>query len=81
MVLYSVHMLSADITLHKRALGPLKSLVYGMRRYDLDRCIALTISAHGTPATDTSQVKGFLSHQAKVYLAGSYQLPPPSNQD
>ncbi|KAG8997243.1 hypothetical protein FRB90_012553 [Tulasnella sp. 427] len=64
----SVHMLSADITLHKRALKPLQSLVYGMRRYDLDRCVAIAASVNGV-APDPSKVKGFLSHQAKVYLA------------
>lgn len=69
-------MLSADITLHKRALKPLQSLVYGMRRYDLDRCVAIAASANGTGAPDLSKVKGFLSHQAKVYLAGESGLPP-----
>ncbi|KAG9015241.1 hypothetical protein FRB90_004861 [Tulasnella sp. 427] len=63
-----LHMLSADITLHKRALKPLQSLVYGMRRYDLDRCVAIAASVNGV-APDPSKVKGFLSHQAKVYLA------------
>jgi len=67
-----LHMLSADITLHKRALKPLQTLVYGMRRYDLDRCIALAASANGTPAADVSKVRGFMSHQSKVYLAGMF---------
>ncbi|CAE6384301.1 unnamed protein product [Rhizoctonia solani] len=48
-----LHIISGDLTLHKRTLGPLSQLVYGLRRYDLDRC----------------EVVGFLSHQAKVYLA------------
>ncbi|KIO26588.1 hypothetical protein M407DRAFT_74306 [Tulasnella calospora MUT 4182] len=64
-----LHMLSADLTLHKRALKPLQSLVYGMRRYDLDRCVAMAASVNGSSAPDLSKVKGFLSHQAKVYLA------------
>ncbi|KAG8910460.1 hypothetical protein FRC01_006329, partial [Tulasnella sp. 417] len=64
-----LHMLSADITLHKRALKPLQSLVYGMRRYDLDRCVAIAASVNNSSAPDVSKVKGFLSHQAKVYLA------------
>lgn len=68
-------MLSADITLHKRALKPLQSLVYGMRRYDLDRCVAIAASVNGTGAPDLSKVRGFLSHQAKVYLAGESSLP------
>ncbi|KAG8886285.1 hypothetical protein FRB99_004395, partial [Tulasnella sp. 403] len=64
-----LHMLSADITLHKRTLTPLQTLVYGMRRYDLDRCLALAASASGTGDIDVSKVKGFMSHQSKVYLA------------
>jgi len=62
-------MLSADLTLHKRALTPLKSLIHGMRRYDLDRCIALQASISNDDF-DPKKVQGFMSHQAKVYLAG-----------
>ncbi|KAF8336572.1 uncharacterized protein EI90DRAFT_3169918, partial [Cantharellus anzutake] len=54
-----LHILSGDITLHKRTLTPLRSLVYGLRRYDLARCQALR----------TIGVKGFMTHQAKIYLA------------
>ncbi|KAF8709447.1 CorA-like Mg2+ transporter protein, partial [Rhizoctonia solani] len=59
-----VHIISGDLTLHKRTLGPLSQLVYGLRRYDLDRCKALAGSAGRE-----GEVVGFLSHQAKVYLA------------
>jgi hypothetical protein len=38
----TVHILSGDLTLHKRTLGPLSQLVYGLRRYDVDRCKAST---------------------------------------
>lgn len=63
-----VHVLSAEITLHKRSLKPLQSLVYGLRRYDLDRAVALAASAD--PNANATNVKGFISHQSKVYLAG-----------
>ncbi|KAG9079093.1 hypothetical protein FRC06_007955 [Ceratobasidium sp. 370] len=59
-----VHIISGDLTLHKRTLGPLSQLVYGLRRYDLDRCKALAGSAGRE-----GEVVGYLSHQAKVYLA------------
>lgn len=62
----AVHVLSGDLTLHKRTLAPLKSLVYGLRRYDLDRCKALVTSSD--PNAETDNIKGFLSHQARVYL-------------
>jgi len=57
-----LHILSGDLILHKRTLEPIKTVIYGLRRYDLDRCAALI---------DTSGVKveGFMSHKAKIYLA------------
>ena len=36
-----VHILSGDFIMHKRILEPIKSMIYGLRRYDLDRSIAL----------------------------------------
>ncbi|KAG9011272.1 hypothetical protein FRB93_003073 [Tulasnella sp. JGI-2019a] len=62
-----LHILSAEITLHKRSLKPLQSLVYGLRRYDLDRAVALAVSAD--PNANATNTKGYISHQAKVYLA------------
>ncbi|CUA70320.1 hypothetical protein RSOLAG22IIIB_00675 [Rhizoctonia solani] len=59
-----LHIISGDLTLHKRTLGPLSQLIYGLRRYDLDRCKALAGSAGRE-----GEVTGYLSHQAKVYLA------------
>ena len=59
-----LHIISGDLTLHKRTLGPLSQLVYGLRRYDVDRCKALAGSAGRE-----GEVTGYLSHQAKVYLA------------
>ncbi|KAF5385150.1 hypothetical protein D9615_001084 [Tricholomella constricta] len=36
-----LHILSGDLILHKRTLEPIKTMIYGLRRYDLDRCAAL----------------------------------------
>ncbi|KAH7886321.1 hypothetical protein F5I97DRAFT_1879408 [Phlebopus sp. FC_14] len=59
-----LHILSGDLTLHKRTLEPLKILIYGLRRYDIDRCAALL--EHGSKI---DHVEGFMSHKAKIYLA------------
>lgn len=59
----TVHILSGDLTLHKRTLEPIKTLVYGLRRYDVDRCAALLDSAQAKAA-----VEGFMSHKSKIYL-------------
>ncbi|KAG9015242.1 hypothetical protein FRB90_004862 [Tulasnella sp. 427] len=64
-----LHMLSADVTLHKRTLTPLKTLVYGLRHYDIDRCAALEASADGAPEPSIAKVVPFMSHQSKVYIA------------
>ncbi|KAJ6606613.1 magnesium transporter [Mycena vulgaris] len=37
----SLHILSGDLIMHKRTLEPIKSMLYGLRRYDQDRCAAL----------------------------------------
>ena len=57
-----MHILSGDLILHKRTLEPIKTLVYGLRRYDLDRVAALQ-EKHDGP------VVGFMSHRSKIYLA------------
>lgn len=59
-----LHIASGDLTLHKRTMGPIAQLVYGLRRYDTDRTKAVT-----PPSIDGAPVAGFLSHQSKVYLA------------
>ncbi|CAE6419321.1 unnamed protein product [Rhizoctonia solani] len=80
-----LHIISGDLTLHKRTLGPLSQLVYGLRRYDLDRCkasLSRAISVLGMlsglhvlqqalagSAGREGEITGYLSHQAKVYLA------------
>ncbi|CAE7178392.1 unnamed protein product [Rhizoctonia solani] len=61
--LLAVHIASGDLTLHKRTMGPISQLVYGLRRYDTDRAKAVV------PHDDDSPPVGFLSHQTKVYLA------------
>lgn len=64
-------MISGDLTLHKRTLEPIKTLVYGLRRYDVDRCAAL-ISSQGVNVVSMPKVDGFMSHKAKIYLADVY---------
>lgn len=58
-----MHILSGDLTLHKRTLEPLKTVVYGLRRYDVDRCAALV-----DPSEPGAKIEGFMSHKAKIYL-------------
>lgn len=62
--------MSGDLTLHKRTLDPIKTLVYGLRRYDVDRCAAL-INASGDTNSRT-KIEGFMSHKSKIYLADVY---------
>ncbi|KAF9011183.1 hypothetical protein BDQ17DRAFT_1387629 [Cyathus striatus] len=37
----ALHILSGDLIMHKRTLDPIKTMLFGLRKYDLDRCIAL----------------------------------------
>ena len=37
----TVHILSCDMILHKPTLDPIKTMIYGLRRYDLDRSAAI----------------------------------------
>ncbi|KAJ3563082.1 hypothetical protein NP233_g9173 [Leucocoprinus birnbaumii] len=62
-----LHILSGDLILHKRTLDPIKTLVYGLRRYDVDRCAALIDTSD--PANANVPVVGFMSHKSKIYLA------------
>lgn len=62
--LYSVHMLDGDLILLKRTMGPLRTLVYGLRRYDLDRCAALAESE----GVNKEQIVGYMSSKSKIYL-------------
>ncbi|KAJ6489812.1 hypothetical protein C8R45DRAFT_991866 [Mycena sanguinolenta] len=60
----NLHVLSADLILHRRTLGPIKTVVYGLRRYDVDRAAALA----ETPVKG-GKVAGFMSHRSLIYLA------------
>lgn len=51
--------------MHKRALEPIKTVIYGLRRYDLDRAAAL-VDLSTMPAG--YKVQGFMSHKAIIYL-------------
>ncbi|KAJ7470404.1 hypothetical protein FB451DRAFT_1037977 [Mycena latifolia] len=48
----SLHILSGDLIMHKRTLEPIKSMLYGLRRYDQDRCAALGFG-NDIPANQT----------------------------
>jgi len=65
-----LHILSGDLILHKRTLEPIKTLIYSLRRYDLDRCAALVDTS--IPANANVQVAGYMSHKSKIYLADVY---------
>lgn len=58
----SLHILSGDLILHKRTMDPIKTLVYGLRRYDADRCAA-------SMALEPGQKFSYLSQKANIYLA------------
>ncbi|EJU02812.1 hypothetical protein DACRYDRAFT_115780 [Dacryopinax primogenitus] len=64
-----LHIMSGDLTLHKRTLTPLSTMIYALRRYDLDRAVAATPEAQDGKDV---KVSGFCSHQCKVYLADVY---------
>ena len=65
-----MHLLSAEVTQRRRELDPVKTLIYGLRRYDSDRTVAAIESDEVPPA---GQNAGFLSHKAKVYLADVHE--------
>jgi len=60
----SLHILQEDLILHKRTMEPIKTVVYGLRRYDVDRVAALYESID-----PTVKIEGYMSHKAKIYLA------------
>lgn len=62
--------MSGDLILHKRTLEPVKTLVYGLRRYDLDRAAALIDVDELDPKTGKPpKPEGFISMKSNVYLA------------
>lgn len=64
----NLHILSGDLILHKRTMEPIKTLIYGLRRYDLDRCAAIV----DPDEVGAAKVVGFMSHKSKIYLADVY---------
>ena len=59
----SVHILQGDLILHKRTLEPIKTVIYGLRRYDVDRAMALRETVEERKKED-----GYMSHKSKIYL-------------
>lgn len=73
-----MHLLSAEVTQRRRELDPVKTLIYGLRRYDSDRTVAAIEAAEGEvppvgQVPPAGQHPGFLSHKAKVYLADVHE--------
>lgn len=66
----ALHILDGDLILHRRTLDPIKTMIFALRRYDLDRCAALIDPSD--PASKNKPVIGFMSHKAKIYLADVY---------
>ena len=68
-----VHVLAGHLILHKRTLEPIKTMIFGLRRYDVDRCAALIDMSD--PANENAKVVGYMSHKSKIYLV-SHLLNP-----
>lgn len=66
----NLHILSADLILRRRTLAPIKTLVSGLRRYDVDRVAALLDGSTG--GDQGAKVVGFMSPKAIVYLVFPY---------
>ncbi|KAJ7841367.1 magnesium transporter [Mycena olivaceomarginata] len=63
----NLHILSGDLILHKRTLEPIRTVIYGLRRYDDDRAAALIdMTAEENKGV---KVRGFMSPKSKIYLA------------
>ncbi|KAI0937315.1 hypothetical protein AcW1_001327 [Taiwanofungus camphoratus] len=59
-----LHIIQGDIVQHKRTLDPIKTVIYGLRRYDDDRVAALS-----ERVDPSMKIEGYMSHKAKIYLA------------
>jgi hypothetical protein len=68
-LLRPVHIISGDLILRKRTLGPIKSLVDAIRRYDADRVSALYNSSE---QPDGWKAEGYMSSKTKTHLADVY---------
>ncbi|KAF7316448.1 CorA-like protein [Mycena indigotica] len=64
-----LHILSADLMLHRRTLDPITTVVSGLRRYDVDRVAALLDEAVQDTIGKDVQVVGYMSKKAQTYLA------------
>jgi len=63
-----LHIISGDLILYKRTLAPIKTLIYGMRRYDVDRVAALYDASEG----GGEKTEGYMSQKSKIYLADAH---------
>lgn len=66
-----LHFLSGELAARRRELDPVKTLIYGLRRYDQERCAAVAESSG--KLVEGEKVPGFLSHKAKIYLADVHE--------
>lgn len=67
-LLFTVHILSGDLMMHKRTLEPIKTIIYGLRRYDLDRAAAFEDLA----VEPGAKIQGFMSKRSKIYLVSAH---------
>ena len=58
-----MHILQGDLILHRRTLEPIKTVLYGLRRYDVDR-----VAAMEEKIDPTVKIQGYMTHKAKIYL-------------
>ena len=65
-----VHILQGDLILHKRTLEPIKTVIYGLRRYDVDRAAAI-LASEGKVWDAETKPAGFMSEKSKTYLVNS----------
>lgn len=66
----ALHIISGDLALRKHSLEPIMSLVRGLRRYDLERSLAL--STGDVQKGKTKEPNGFMSSKAKIYMTDVY---------
>ncbi|KIM32024.1 hypothetical protein M408DRAFT_327383 [Serendipita vermifera MAFF 305830] len=62
-IVRTLHILSADLTTRKRAIQPLKPMIWGLRKFDLERTAAAMGADYKGP------VEGYMSPKTKVYLS------------
>ncbi|KAH9486478.1 hypothetical protein JR316_0000543 [Psilocybe cubensis] len=68
----SLHILSGDLILHKRTLEPIRTMVYGLRRYDLERSRALAdniaLEIGSSSDTDSIETEGKATGKQNVNI-------------